>query len=199
VEAGGAVRDGRLGKEQKEGLTGTELAEALKRRHMDRKFTEKPVEKEKLDRLLYAAGRAPQGGNMLVREFIVVTDPQYMKLLRGTTPSFLANSPAAIVICTDLEKALEVMGIQGRDVLSLLDAGAAAENIALEAVELGLGVSFVRSATTEAAKKMLGIPDRYRIDVIVGVGYRAEDSSPTVRGTKSTVHLDHYGGTWDGG
>lgn len=180
-------------------MTATELAEALKHRHMDRKFTDEPVEKVKLDRLLYAAGRAPQGGNMLVREFIVVTDPQYMKLLRGTTPSFLANSPAAIVICTDLEKALEVMGIQGRDVLSLLDAGAAAENIALEAVELGLGVSFVRSATTAAAKKVLRIPDRYRIDIIVGVGYRAKDSSPTVRSTESTVHLNHYGGAWNGG
>ena len=164
---------------------------------MSRKFTDEPVEKEKLDRLLYAAGRAPQGGNMLVREFIVVTDPRYMKLLRGTTPSFLANSPAAIVICTDLDRALEVMGVQGRDVLSLLDAGAAAENIALEAVELNLGVSFVRSATTKAVKKVLGIPDRYRIDIIVGIGYKAKDSSPTVKATKTAIHLNRYGGTWN--
>ena len=57
-----------------------ELAEALKRRHMSRKFTDRPVEKEKLDQLLYAAGRAPQGGNMPVREYVVVTDPRYMKL-----------------------------------------------------------------------------------------------------------------------
>jgi nitroreductase len=175
-----------------------ELAEALKRRHMSRKFTDRPVEKEKLDLLLYAAGRAPQGGNMPVREYVVVTDPRYMKLLRGTTPSFLANSTAAIVICTDLEKALEVMGVQGRDVLSLLDAGAAAENIALQAVELGLGVSFVRSATTEAAKKVLGIPERYRIDIIVGLGYKAKDTAPIVRGQKPTTHLDRYGGMWNG-
>jgi len=175
-----------------------ELAYALKHRHMSRKFLDKPIDEEKLDRLLYAAGRAPQGGNMPVREFIVVTDPKHMKLLRGVTPSFLANSPAAIVICTNLEKALEVMGVQGRDVLSLLDAGAAAENIALEAVELGLGASFVRSATTEAAKKVLGIPDRYRIDIIVGIGYKAKDSSPPVRATKPTVHLNQYGGTRNG-
>ena len=174
-----------------------ELNDALKHRHMSRKFTSKPVEKEKLDLLLYAAGRAPQGGNMSVREYVVVTHPKYMKLLRGVTPSFLANAPAAIVICTDLERALEVMGVQGRDVLSLLDAGAAAENMALEAVELGLGVSFVRSATTEAVKKVLGIPDRYRIDIIVGLGYRAKDSSPKVKALKPTVHLNHHGGAWE--
>ena len=175
-----------------------ELAEVLKHRHMSRRFTEKPVEKEKLELLLYAAGRAPQGGNMPVREFVVVTDSRYMELIRGTTPSFLANSTAAIVICTDLDKALEVMGVQGRDVLSLLDAGAAAETIALEAVELGLGVSFVRSATTEALKRVLGIPDRYRVDIIVGLGYRAKDSAPSVKGVKPTVHLNHYGGVWNG-
>lgn len=175
-----------------------ELADALKHRHMSRKFTDRPVEKEKLDMLLYAAGRAPQGGNMPVREYVVVTDPRYMKLVRGTTPSFLANSTAAIVICTDLEKALEVMGVQGRDVLSLLDAGAAAENIALEAVELGLGVSFVRSATTEALKKVLEIPDRYRIDIIVGVGYRAKDASPIVKASKPTIHFNRYGGARNG-
>ena len=175
-----------------------ELSDALKRRHMNRRFAKNPVEQEKLDRLVYAANRAPQGGNMPVREYIVVADPRYMKLLRGVTPSFLANPPAAIVICTDLKKAEDVMGVQGRDILSLLDAGAAAENIALEAVELGLGVSFVRSATTGAAKQVLGIPERYRVDIIIGVGYVAKDASTPIRGQKPVVHLDHFGGMWNG-
>lgn len=122
-----------------------ELSEALRRRSMCRNFDSTPVEKEKLEKLVHAASRAPQGGNMPVREYVVVDDPKYMKLLRGVTPSFLANSPAALVICTDLSKALDVMGVQGRDVLSLLDAGAAAENVALEAEELGLGVGDDRS------------------------------------------------------
>jgi len=179
-------------------LTETEFSEVLKRRHMNRRFSRSPVEREKLDRLVYAANRAPQGGNMPVREYVVVADPRYMKLLRGVTPSFLANSPAAIVICTDLEKAEDVMGVQGRDVLSLLDAGAAAENVALQAVELGLGVSFVRSATTGAAKQVLGIPERYRVDIIIGVGYVAKDASPPIRGQKPVVHLEHFGGMWNG-
>src|SRR2546428_6116997 len=125
-----------------------ELSEVLKRRHMNRRFAKSPVEREKLDRLVHAASRAPQGGNMPVREYVLVADPRYMKLLRGVTPSFLANSPAAIVICTDLEKALDVMRVQGRDVLSLLDAGGAAENGALQAGGPWLGGSVGWSATT---------------------------------------------------
>jgi len=170
-----------------------ELAEALKKRSMCRDYENTPVEREKLERLVYAANRAPQGGNMPVREYIVVDDPQRLKLLRGVTPSFLANPTAALVICTDLTKALDVMGVQGRDILSLLDAGAAAENVALEAVELGLGVSFVRSATEEAAKRALGIPERFRIDIIIGVGYRSKDRPPPMKGSSPVVHHNVYG------
>ena len=170
-----------------------ELSEALRRRSMCRNFDPMPVEKEKLETLVRAASRAPQGGNMPVREYIMVDDQRRMKLLRGVTPSFLANAPTALVICTDLPKALDMMGTQGRDVLSLLDAGAAAENIALKAVELGLGVSFVRSATTEAAKKVLEIPDRYRVDIIIGLGYKSRDRPPPVKGAKPTVHYNFFG------
>jgi len=175
-----------------------ELSEALRRRSMCRDFDSKPVEREKLEELVYAASRAPQGGNMPVREYIMVDDPKYLKLLRGVTPSFLANAPAALVICTDLPKAIDVMGVQGRDVLSLLDAGAAAENVALKAEELGLGVSFVRSATTEAAKKVLEIPERYRIYIIVGIGYKSKDRPPPMKGSKPAVHHDAFGMKWDG-
>lgn len=163
---------------------------------MCRNFEERPVEREKLEALLYAAGRAPQGGNMPVREFMIVDDPRRVRLLRGVTPSFLANAPAILVICTDLAKAEEVMGAQGMEVLSLLDAGAAAENVALAAVELGLGVSFVRSATERAAKRVLGLPDRYRVDILIGVGYKASRRPRPMKGQRVPVHHDIYGESW---
>jgi nitroreductase len=174
-----------------------ELAETLRKRSMCRHFDPTPVEKKKLERLAYAGSRAPQGGNMPVREFIIIDNSRYMKLLKGITPSFLANAPAAIVICTDLQKAVEVMGTQGRDTLSLLDAGAAAENIALQAVELGLGVSFVRSATEEAVKRALDIPERYRVDIIVGVGYKSRDRPPPMKAQEPTWHHNRYGERWN--
>ena len=154
----------------------------------------KLVEREILETLVKAGNRAPQGGNMPVREFMIIDDLNTMKLVRSVTPSFLADSPAAIIIFTDLPKALDIMGIQGRDVLSLLDAGAAAENIALKAIELGLGVSFVRSATTEALKHVLKIPERYRVDILIGVGYESSARSPPMKGQSPVIHVNSYGG-----
>jgi len=162
---------------------------------MCREFDPVPIEHEKLEDLVKAGNRAPQGGNMPVREFVIVDDPSYVKLVRGITPSFLANAPAVIVIITDLSKALEVMGIQGKEVLSLLDAGAAAENIALKAIELGLAVCFVRSATTSALMHVLSIPERYRVDILIGVGYASKTGlSDPIKGQPPVIHRNTYGG-----
>jgi len=162
---------------------------------MCREFDPVPVDREKLEDLVKAGNRAPQGGNMPVREFIIVDDPSYVKMIRGVTPSFLANAPAVIVIVTDLTKALEVMGIQGRDILSLLDAGAAAENIALRAIELGLAVSFVRSATTTALRSILKIPARFRVDILIGVGYASKTGlSEPIKGQPPVIHHNSYSG-----
>ena len=77
-------------------------------------------------------------------------------------------------------------------------AGAAAENMALEAVELGLGVSFVRSATEEAVKRALDIPERYRVDVVVGVGYKSRNRPPPMKAQRPTLHHNRFGEKWNG-
>src|SRR2546427_2903075 len=139
-----------------------DVLESIRKRRFHRSFTSEPVDEELLARLVWAAGRAPMGGNELVRRIVVVTHPGVMRTVRQVTPSFLANSPAVIVICTDLERAEASMGVQGRDVLSLVDAGAAAENVALVAVALGLAACFVRSSNDVALQEVLGLPRNVR-------------------------------------
>src|SRR5262245_66555883 len=104
----------------------------MRRRRMHRHFTSDPVAEDVLDRLVQAATLAPMGGNELVRRLIVVTDPRMVKTVRDVTPSFLANAVAIVVVCTDLDRGEVSMGRQGRDIHSLLESGAAAEDIALE-------------------------------------------------------------------
>ena len=61
----------------------------------------------------------------------------------------IASGPTDLT--DDLGRAEASMGVQGRDTLSLVDAGAAAENMALAAVALGLATCFVRCANDTAA------------------------------------------------
>lgn len=90
-----------------------EFLEVLVKRSMCREPEQRQIEKEKLESLVYAANRAPQPGNIPVREHIIVSDKKYVRMLRSVSPSFLANSTDVIVIITDLERAEETMGSQG--------------------------------------------------------------------------------------
>jgi nitroreductase len=160
---------------------------------MHRRFTDEPVSEEVLAQLVAAAALAPMGGNELVRRLIVVSDPRVVKTVRDVTPSFLANAVAIIVICTDLERAEASMGRQGRDILSLLDSGAAAENIALAAPALGIGISFVRCANDAALDEVLELPENVRVDVLVGVGHPAPVPSPAAPRREPVVFRDRFG------
>lgn len=68
-----------------------DLFELLRKRRMHRRFTGEPVPKEAIEKLVWAAGRAPAGGNVRMRNLLVVTDPAVLTTLRQVTPSFGAT------------------------------------------------------------------------------------------------------------
>lgn len=173
-----------------------DVLESIRKRRFHRSFTDEPVDENSLGWLVWAAGRAPMGGNELVRRIVVVTDPGQVRTLRQVTPSFLANAPAVIVICTDLERAEASMGIQGRDVLSLVDAGATAENVALTAVRLGLAACFVRSSNDAALQEVLGLPANVRPDILVAVGHASSQPTPAMKNPPAVVYRDSFGTVW---
>src|SRR3982074_1702004 len=174
-----------------------DVLESIRKRRFHRAFTAEPVDEESLARLVWAAGRAPMGGAELVRGILVVTDPSVMQTVRQVTPSFLANSPAVIIICTDLDRAEASMGVQGRDVLSLVDAGAAAENMALAAVALGLATCFVRCSNDVALQEVLDIPKNVRPDVLVAVGHPAPAPSAPVKNPPAVIYRNAFGTVWN--
>jgi nitroreductase len=170
-----------------------DVFEAMRRRRMHRRFTDEPVSEEVLAKLVDAAALAPMGGNELVRRLIVIDDPRLVKTVRDVTPSFLANAVAIIAVCTDLERAEASMGRQGREILSLLDAGAAAENVALAAPALGIGISFVRSVNDSALSEVLDLPEHVRVDILIGVGHPAPTPSPAAPRREPVVFRNRFG------
>jgi nitroreductase len=174
-----------------------DVLEAIRRRRAHRSFSGEALPEDVLERLVWAAGRAPMGGNELVRRIVVVTDPPLVETIRQVTPSFIAEgAPCVIVVCTDLERAEASMGTQGRDILSLVDSGASAENVALAAQSFGLGVCFIRSANESAIRAVLDLPATWRVDVLVAVGRPAPTPSPAFKAPPPIVYRDRYGEAW---
>ena len=169
--------------------------EAMRRRRMHRVFAPDPVDEEILERLVYAAGRA-QVARPGIRHLIVVTDPRLVRTVRQACPGFVNNAPAIVVICSDLEKAEEVMGPRGVEVVTRLDAGAAAGYITIAAPVLGIGVCKVTSWTEEVVQAIFSLPEHIRPEVLMAVGIPVVNHPKPVKGFHPTVHHNLYGQDW---
>ena len=149
-----------------------ETFDALRRRHMCRSFTNGTVPDRFIERLLYAANRAPAAGNVRTSEIIVIKNPFTIKEIKGVSPGFPGICPLLLAICTDKT--------QEADVASF-DAGTIAENIALATTDLGLGVCFLKSYPERIVHKILKIPlERAKIEIILCLGYPAKDRARVI-------------------
>jgi len=174
------------------------LFETFKKRRACRHFEPRPIPDEILDKLAYAAHRAPTGGNTPYRFVIVVKDPIKLKMLKLIAPGYFGDSPAAIVVCTDLRVAEDGLGTLGVDQCSLYDAGAAAENVVLAAYSIGLGASFIKSYSETALKRILGLPEGYRTELVVSLGYPSKSEPRPLKQRKggNITYRDTYGQQW---
>jgi nitroreductase len=169
--------------------------DAMRKRRMHREFTDQPVSRRALDQLVYAAGRA-QAVRADIRHLIVVDDRRLVRTMRQACPGLIANAPALIAICSDLERARALVGSRGVDVVSRLDSGAAAGYVALAALELGLGVCTVTSWTESAVQAVLGLPEHIRPDVLVAVGHPVPQPPRAMRRFEPAVHLNRFDQPW---
>lgn len=171
------------------------VLEALRRRRMHRYFDTRALDEETLRTLAWAATRAPAGGNRPSRFVLVVRDARLVRTVVEVTPSYIGTHPAAIiVVLTDLDSAEAEMGRQGREQLSRIDAGAATENIALAAIELGIGCYLFRSSNEAALRAVLDLPPSVRVEWLAAVGWPAARPSPAPRAPQQTIYVDRWGG-----
>lgn len=160
-------------------------------------FTNDAIPDEILKRLAKAAHKAPTGSNTPYRRVMIVTDRKRLRLLKQLSPGILGQPTAAMVIYTNLKIAHEMGRIS--EATSTLDAGAAAENACLIATSLGLGSCFTKSYSEAAVKELLGIPDGFRTEVVLQLGYPAKTRPPPAKPRKGAriTELDKFGNVWN--
>jgi nitroreductase len=170
-----------------------DVLEAIKQRRSIRQFTDEPIGKDALERLLDAARWAPTASNQQRWRFIVVTDPTVKEMVRKVSPGIFATPAAFIVICAEI--APDARDWDERTYLA--DCSIAAQNIMLAAHALGLGTCIALSYARSAVQEILDIPDQVKPELVVTLGYPAEDPVPPPRLPLSQiVFADKYGKDW---
>lgn len=155
----------------------------LRTRRSVRKFTDQPIEPEKLEILKEAILRAPTSKNSNAGEYIFVDNPEQIQKLaqskpHGATPLFTAK--LAIVILVD----------ESKTAAWIEDSSIASFVAHLTAHSLGLGSCWIQirgreyseeKTSEEYITELLNIPEGFRVLSIVAIGYaqKTHDGRPT--------------------
>jgi len=153
-----------------------DVFEAIRTRRSIRRYQNKPVEKEKLSRVLEAARLSPSATNSQPWKFIVVTDPEVKERLRAAyNRDWFISAPVIIVGCAFPDKAW--VRWDGEEYWKV-DLAIAMQSLVLAAWEQGLGTCWIGAFREEEVKKALGIPEDVRVVALTPLGYPAEEKGP---------------------
>lgn len=157
------------------------FSELINKRQSARKYDSKPIENEKIELCIEAARIAPSACNAQPWKFIVVDEPQLKEKIARTTFSTIApfnkfalEAPVIIAIVMEKPSLLSQIGgrIKDKD-FYLIDIGIAAEHFCLQATELGLGSCMIGWFDEKEVIKLLNVPSKKRMGLLITVGYES--------------------------
>ena len=147
--------------------------EAIKGRRSIRQYLDKPVEKEKMDKVIEAFRLAPSARNNQTWQLLVVTDPAQKAKLREATinKQEMITQASAVLVAVSARKDVMTNG----HAVDTIDVSIALTMAMLEACELGLGTCWMANYTEPVMREALGLPETTSIVAIMPMGYAAED------------------------
>ncbi len=166
------------------------MEEIFERRSI-RKYKDKEIEEEKIQKLLKAAVAAPSAGNEQPWHFIVIRDQEKLDHLAEIHPyaKMLKNAPLAIAVCADLEE-------QKYEGFWVQDCSAATQNILLEAVSLNLGAVWIGCHPVEDREKLvsdyLEVPGNIKTLSLISIGYPDEEKGRVDRLSDDIIHYEKW-------
>ncbi len=154
----------------------------VKTRQSTRKFDDKPVERELLDKCVEAARLAPSACNAQPWKYIIVDKPDLVNEVASLTYNavvrfnkFTDNATAfAVVVMEPGTFASDTGSFFTNLDYALIDMGISVENFCLQATELGVGTCILGWSRQNAIKKLLGIPKKKKIGVLIAIGYEKD-------------------------
>ena len=183
------------GKNQVE--TKVETADALDvimTRASVRSYTDQPVEKDKVEKMLKAAMAAPTARNQQPWAFVVVDSREILDELAETLPhaKMAAQAPLAIVACGDLTKSLSGVAQE----YWVQDVSAAIENLLLaaHAMELGAvwtGVYPIPERVNDVVQ-VLSLPEHIIPLAVIPIGYPAGEVQPKDKWKPENVRYNKW-------
>lgn len=143
----------------------------VKQRYSVRKYDSRPVEPEKMEKILEAGRLAPTACNFQPQRILVVED---MEQLKDCTPCMYGQS-TALIVCYD--KTVSWKSRSGREIGDV-DGTIVMTQMMYQAEELGIGSLLVGLYKEPLLRERFHIPEKYEIVCLLMLGYPTADCEP---------------------
>ncbi len=180
--------------------TSLSFMELVKKRESTRKYSPQPVPRHLIDECLEAARLAPSACNSQPWSFLIVDDAQLVKEIAQKTMtglyslnSWVTEVPVLVVTITENSRyAARMAGMLRNVKYNRIDIGVACDHLTLRAAEIGLGTCWLGWFNEKVLKKILGLPKSTQVDVVLTLGYPAENTEPRDKLRKSLEDIRRY-------
>jgi nitroreductase len=192
-----------------------EFKDVLARRRMVRNYTDEPVDREAIERIVRAAKRAPSAGYTQGQYLVVVTESDTRRAIadlsneaeyvaEGFDP-WISSAPVHVVVCVseaDYHRRYQEPDKLDEDGKEIawpvpywwIDGGAALMLILLAAVDEGLAAGFFGFHRMSGLNELLDIPSDVAALGVVTIGHPAPDrrSSSLTNRRKPLSRIAHW-------
>lgn len=157
--------------------------------HMVRKFSDRSISEESLNRILRAGRWSGSAKNVQPWQFIVIRDHETLRRLSecGNFAGHLPGAQVAVAIVIDPVR------------FAVFDAGRTAQNMMLAAWAEGIGSAMATMHNQACAKQVLGVPEDKEVQIVLDFGYPAPEAEVrrSAPGTArkpldEMIHLEHW-------
>ena len=170
-----------------------EVREAIEKRASIRKYKNTPINKEKIEELLYYANRAPSAGNLQARDFIIVDDDVIKERLAKAAygQEFIKNAPILVVFCANLRR-ISPYGERGKKFYCIQDVAASIQNFLLVAFDEGLATCWIGAFDDKKVCNILELSSWIKPVAIVTIGYADEEAKTDRIDIKKLIHYNKW-------
>ncbi len=174
-----------------------DVYDAITKRRTVYSFLDKEISEDVILKLIDSAVRSPTAGGIREYEFIIVTNADLKSQISkiSLTPH-IDSAPIIIVVICDKSKMDAVFDEEDSETFCVENAALAIENLLLMASSYGLGSAWIATLQQEEVKKLLAIPEKYKVRGIIPIGYVKEEDGIKVSGPRvdlsKIVHIEKF-------
>lgn len=147
-------------------------------RYSVRKFENKPLENEVIEKILEAARVAPTGCNFQPQRILVINSEETLAKLKECTRCHF-DAPCAMLVCYNKDECW-TRPYDGNQ-SGIVDASIVTTHMMLEARELGVGSTWVMHFNPFKMREEFAIPENIEPVALLVMGYPAPDALPNER------------------